>query len=150
MAQFVEYVTDYMSVKLITLSPDLDIQVATKILLDNKISGAPVIDSSGNLIGMLSEKDCIRLVIDGMYNQIPSGTGIVSEYMSRNIKTLDCKTTIVEASQQFLSTPYRRFPILEKGKLIGQISRRDVLKAIVKRSPKIDVVPSTWKGRVPV
>jgi len=149
MTQPIEYVTDYMSTQLITFLPTTDIQEATGVLLNNKISGAPVIDEGGNLVGMLSEKDCIRLLVDGHYNQIPTGTGTVADYMSRNIKTLDASSTIIEASYEFIGAPYRRFPILDNGKLVGQISRRDVLKAIVKRSPKIEVVPSSWKGRVP-
>lgn len=144
-----EYVTDYMTVKLITFKAEMDIQEATKVLLDNKISGAPVVDDDGLLIGMLSEKDCIRLLIDGHYNQRPAGTGTVADYMSRNIKTLNASTTIIDAAYDFLGSSYRRYPILKEGKLVGQISRRDVLKAIVKRSPKIAHVPSTWKGREP-
>ena len=149
MTHTVEFVTDYMSVKLISFSPEDDIQYATRTLLSNKISGAPVVDENGKLVGMLSEKDCIRLLMDGPYNQRPSGTGKVSEYMSRNIKTLPASTTIIKAAYEFMNSSYRRFPILDNGVLVGQISRRDVLKAIVKRRPKVDHVPSTWKARIP-
>ncbi len=149
MTHQIESVTDYMSIKLITFSPDDDIQYATQTLLSNQISGAPVVDDSGKLVGMLSEKDCIRLLMDGPYNQRPGGTGTVSDYMSRNIKFLPASTTIVEAAYEFTNSPYRRFPILDQGVLVGQISRRDVLKAIVKRKPKVKHVPSTWKARVP-
>ena len=149
MTNIKDYVTTYMSTKLIKFTPDMDIQHATQILLDNKISGAPVVDKSGRLIGMLSEKDCINLLLDGQYNQRPSGTGSVDDYMSKSIKTLDAGTSIMDAAYQFVNSPYRRFPVLESGKLVGQISRRDVLKAIVKRQPKIEMVPSSWKPRVP-
>ena len=149
MTSIKEYVTSYMSTKLIKFTPDIDIQVATQTLLDNKISGAPVVDHDGRLVGMLSEKDCINLLLDGQYNQRPTGTGTVNEYMSRKIKTLDANTSIIDAAYQFANSQYRRFPVLDNGKLVGQISRRDVLKAIVRRKPKINMIPSSWKPRVP-
>ena len=87
-----ESVTEYMTRKLITFTPDMDIKDATRTLLESKISGAPVVDHSGRLVGMLSEKDCIRLLIDGDYNQRPAGQGTVESYMSKNIKTLSSLT----------------------------------------------------------
>ena len=144
-----EFVTDYMTTKLITFQPKMDIREATQMLLYNRISGAPVVDDRGNLVGMLSEKDCINLLLDGQYNQRPTGTGTVADYMSKKIKTLAHDTSIMDAAYQFANSPYRRFPVLNHGKLVGQISRRDVLKAIVKRRPNITLVPSSWKPRVP-
>lgn len=144
-----EYVTDYMTRKLITFTPEVPIQEAIKSLLQNKISGAPVVDHSGRLVGMLSEKDCIRLLIDGEYNQRPSGQGTVADFMSKNIKTISSTASIEDAAYQFVNSPYRRFPVLEDKKLVGQISRRDVLKAVRKRRPNVDHVPSSWKARVP-
>ena len=144
-----EFVTDYMSTKLITFQPNMDIQEATQTLLYSKISGAPVVNERGDLVGMLSEKDCINLLLDGQYNQRPTGTGKVSDYMSKKIKTLAHDTSIMDAAYQFANSPYRRFPIINSGKLVGQISRRDVLKAIVKRRPNITLIPSSWKPRVP-
>ena len=99
---------------------------------------------------MLSEKDCIRLMLDGQYNQRPSESAQVKDYMSKNIKTLSATTTIVDAAYEFVHSRYRRFPVLEGKKLVGQISRRDVLQAIQDRTPVVDHVPSSWKNRVPV
>ncbi len=145
-----ESVTDYMSKELITFTPDIDIQDAIKTLLDNSISGAPVVDHTGRLVGMLSEKDCIRLLLDGDYNQRPGGQGTVQDYMSKNIKTLNSSATIQDSAYQFINSPYRRFPVLEGKKLVGQISRRDVLRAIDSRRPQVDHIPSSWKARIPV
>jgi len=69
----VEYVTDYMTKKLIIFHPEMDIQAANKSLLQNKISGAPVVDGKGKLVGILSEKDVIHLLVDSHYNQVPTG-----------------------------------------------------------------------------
>lgn len=145
-----EYVKDYMSTKLITFRPEMGIKEAISTLLKNSISGAPVVDKMGKLVGMLSEKDCIRLLVDGPYNQIPSGDGSVEDYMSKRIKTLSMDATIMEAAYEFVNCSYRRFPILDGKKLVGQISRRDVLRAIDNRHPDINHIPSTWKARVPV
>ncbi|HMQ07606.1 MAG TPA: CBS domain-containing protein [Saprospiraceae bacterium] len=142
-------VTKYMSTQLITFTPDVDIREATRILLKNNISGAPVVDKDGKLIGILSERDCIQLILDGDYNQIPYGSGTVRDYMSTQLKTIDASKTIVDAAYEFVNTPYRRFPVLEDGKLVGQISRRDILKAIDNISPKKTIVPDSWKPRKP-
>lgn len=144
-----ESVKDYMSTKLITFTPEVEIKEAIKTLLTNKISGAPVIDNTGKLVGMLSEKDCIRLLVDGPYNQIPTGDGLVKDYMSKRIKTLSHTSSIMDAAYEFVNCSYRRFPVLEGKKLVGQISRRDVLRAIDQRRPNVDHVPSSWKARVP-
>ena len=149
MTDQVEFVRDYMSTKLITFTPDIDIRLAIQTLLKHKISGAPVIDEQGILVGMLSEKDCIRVLIDGPYNQRPSAQGDVGDYMSRKIKTITAGSRIMDAAYQFVHTPYRRFPVLDNGKLVGQISRRDVLRAIDKRRPAVNQVPSSWKNREP-
>ena len=120
-----------------------------KIIVKKKISGAPVIDSTGKLIGLFSEKDCIRAVLEGPYNQRPSLTGTVGDFMSTEIRTMTSDKTVLDVALEFAHSQYKRFPVVENGKLIGQISRVDVLTAIMKISPEIRLVPSSWKGRVP-
>jgi len=144
-----ELVTDYMTTNLITFTPDIDIRDATKTLLQKQISGAPVVDRSGHLVGMLSEVDCIQTIVSGSYNQHPSGNGTVQEFMSANVHSISSNTTIDELAHKFVNSHYRRFPVVANGKLMGQISRRDVLKAILKRKPEVEHVPSSWKPRVP-
>ena len=142
-------VTQYMTKNLITFNPDMDIQDAMKILIKNRISGAPVVNEKYEMVGILSERDCIRTVVDGVYNQRPSGNGTVGEYMTRSIKSISSESTVMDAAYQFVHSPYRRFPVLENGKLVGQISRSDVLRAIEKHRPHIHMVPPTWQARQP-
>ena len=142
-------VTKFMATKLITFTPDLDVREAMKTILKNKISGAPVLDAQDNLVGMLSEKDCIQLIVDGMYNTRPGGKGTVGEFMTRSLTTIDASKTIMDAALVFTSTPIRRLPVVQNGKLIGQISRRDILTAIVKIKPEVKIVPDSWRGREP-
>lgn len=143
-------VTEFMTVKLITFKPDMDIQEATRSLLKNNISGAPVVNDDGDLVGVLSEHDCLKLILDGQYNQRPSGVGTVADYMSTEVRSLDVSTTISEAAYRFVNGHFRRFPITEDGRLVGQISRRDILKAVDKYQPKLNLVPDTWKARKPL
>lgn len=143
-------IRDFMATKLITFKADTPIQDAMNTIVKKKISGAPVVDSSGRLIGLVSEKDCIRAVLEGPYNQRPSMTETVGEYMSREVKTVLPDASIMDVALEFSHSNYKRFPVVENGRLLGQISRVDVLKAILKLGPKLNLVPSSWEGRVPV
>lgn len=119
---------DYMSADLITFDPDMDIHRAIKLLLENNISGGPVVDSQGNLVGLLTTKDCFKVAFTASYHQERSGR--VAEYMSREVETIDADMGIVDVAETFLKSRYRRFPVIAKGRLVGQISRYDVLKAL--------------------
>ncbi len=145
-----EPITKYMATKLITFKPDVDIRIAIATIVKNKISGAPVLNDKGDLIGMLSEKDCIRLIVEGIYNDQPGGTGTVGDFMSTELTTLNADKTILEAAYAFTNAAFRRFPVVDNGKLVGQISRRDILTAILKIHPMKKIIPDSWKGRVPV
>lgn len=143
-------VTDYMATKLITFRPDMDIRDAIDILLKKKISGAPVLDEKSQLVGMLSEADCLRILIEGPYNHEPSSANIrVGDYMSNSVKHIDAKKTILDAAYEFVHSGYKRLPVLEENRLVGQISRVDILKAIQKMKPAVKHIPDSWRGREP-
>lgn len=114
---------------LITFKPDQPIQDVISTIVGKKISGAPVLDDQHHLIGVISEKDCLRLIVDQAYNNMPAETRTVSDYMTTRVQSLSPKTNIVEAAILFLNSPIRRFPVVENDMLIGQVSRRDILKA---------------------
>lgn len=122
-------VADYMATKLITLPVNMEITQAMHVLLDNKISGAPVVDASGKLVGVLSRKDCLRACLHASYHQQMGH--YVYDYMSREVDTLPADLDIVGACERFINSNYRRFPVLREGRLVGQISRVDVLQALV-------------------
>ena len=119
---------DYMSAKPITVGPDMDIHQAIRLLLKNRISGAPVVDGQGNLIGIISKKDCLKVAFRAGYHKERAGP--VSDYMSRQVRTVEAGTDIVAVAEQFLKGPFRRFPVLADNRLVGQISRHDVLRAL--------------------
>lgn len=144
-----ESIRKHMATKLITFGPDTSIKEAMNTIVKKRISGAPVVDASGRLMGLLSEKDCIRAVLEGPYNQRPSLTENVIEFMSTEVRTMSPDKSIMDVAIEFAHSQYKRFPVVENGKLIGQISRVDVLAAILKVTPKVKRVPSSWKPRVP-
>jgi len=121
-------IDDYMSRDLISLTPGIEINHAMNILLDQRLSGAPVLDETGRLVGVLSKKDCLKAALHASYFQEWGGT--VRDYMSQNVETLEAGTDIVEAANAFLASPFRRFPVMRKGKLVGQVSRADILRAL--------------------
>ena len=119
-------VRDVMATDLVLLREDMDIYEAIRMLLRKKISGASVVNSDHELVGVISEKDCLRLFANAAYNMLPGGD--VGHYMAKEVKTIGPDEDIFAAASIFLSKPFRRLPVLEHGKLIGQISRRDVLE----------------------
>ena len=118
----------YMSANLVTLSPSTPILEAARQLVEQRISGAPVVDQQGNLVGLLSEKDCMRIALHAGYHSEAAGT--VAEYMHKDVKTVDAEQNIVDVAMMFIEDDYRRYPVMKDGRLVGQISRRDVLKAL--------------------
>ena len=121
-------VRDYMTRHLVTFRSDTDLFLAIDRLLEHRISGAPVVDSQGHLIGMISDDDCLRGILSGAYYEEVGGS--VSGYMSAQVETISPEADIIEVCQRFLCDTRRRFPVVEEGVLVGQISRRDVLRAV--------------------
>ncbi len=125
-------IKEFMAKQLITFQSDTPIETAMESFLENKISGAPVLDNQGNLVGVLSEKDCMRTLFESSYyNNLG---GFVREYMSTDLKTINIHDTLSSVADEFIKSRFRRFPVMEGDKLVGQISRRDILRAIVKLS----------------
>ncbi|MDH3220101.1 MAG: CBS domain-containing protein [Gammaproteobacteria bacterium] len=124
-------IEDYMATDLVTFSPEEDIVRAMRILLETRYSGAPVLDRDGQLVGVLSKKDCLAIVYNTAYHQ--DWGGRVEQYMSRKVETIDAASSILEAAEKFLNSSFRRFPVVRDGRLVGQISRFDILRAIDER-----------------
>jgi predicted transcriptional regulator len=128
---------DFMTTRLVTLFPDMDVFKAIDILVKKKISGAPVVGSDNRLLGTFSEKCCMQVLIDGAYDQLP--TSQVHAFMDKDPQVITEETGLLAVAQVFLITPRRRLPVVRDGKLVGQISRRDVIRIAatqVKKSPE--------------
>ena len=124
-----ENVSKYMAKNVIAFDPDQPVVEAIDIMLDKKISGGPVLNEKGELIGMLSEKDCLKIIVDRAYHNQPNQKSTVKDYMSVNVATVDINKDVAEVANMFLSNNFRRYPVVENGKLKGQVSRRDIMKA---------------------
>ena len=125
-------VNDWMTRRLITFRPDQTMDQVLDILLARKIAGGPVIDENSNLVGIISEGDCLKQVVKGKYNNVPTLSGNVSDYMATDVKTVSPDLNIFELAQMFLNMRIRRFPVMKDGKLVGQISQKDVMRAVIK------------------
>lgn len=122
-------VADYMSEHIATVKPETDVAVAFKIMLENKITSMPVVDQNGKLVGIFSEKDGMKVVVESAYNQGMSGK--VGDFMTRDPMVVDAEESLVDVAAKFQNTPIRSFPVFQGGSMVGMISRVDVMRALV-------------------
>ncbi len=113
---------------LVTLSPDMEVFSAIDVLLRKKISGAPVVDSHGAFLGVFSESCCMRVIINAAYENLPD-TGLMP-FVDADPPTITPDTDLLTICQTFLDQGVRRLPVIENGRLMGQISRRDVMRKV--------------------
>lgn len=121
-------VRDHMDTSVHTLNPDIEILEAVEFLLQHHVTGAPVVDEDNRLLGFFTEKECMKLLSTGISGDMPDGT--VGDYMSTAIRTISPNMDIYYTAGLFLQEPQRRFPVVEDGKLIGAITRFDILRVI--------------------
>ncbi len=123
-------VRDYMTPveKLVKFAPHTEVMAAINLLVKHHISGSPVVDAQGQVVGMLSEMDCMQVGLIAAEDSCVAGP--VSQFMKGNVIAVSPDDSLTQLAQMFLSKPFRRYPVMENGKLVGQISRSDVLKAI--------------------
>ncbi|NNL92549.1 MAG: CBS domain-containing protein, partial [Saprospiraceae bacterium] len=120
-------VEEYMTKDLITFKADTDINEVISSLLENRISGAPVLDDNGKVVGLIDDKDCLKVLYGSLYNQMPSTSETVSNYMSNVMKKINVNQSILDVAMLFASTPYKRLLVMDDNdNLIGQVSRRDI------------------------
>lgn len=122
-------VSDYMTTNLITFNPDQSIESVMQALIEHRISGGPVVNEKNEVIGIISQGDCIKQVSESRYYNMPMQDQTIEKHMVKNVETIDGNMNIFDAANKFLQAKRRRFPIVENGKLVGQISQKDVLKA---------------------
>ncbi len=128
-------VSDYMTKKLITFTADQSILEVMEVFAKNHISGGPVVDHRGAIVGIISESDCMKQISESRYFNMPILEKSVEIYMTKNVETIDSDKSIFDAATIFASNGRRRLPVIDiKGKLVGQISRKDIVVAALKLS----------------
>ena len=146
-----------MTRSLVTLRPEMSAVEAAELLTSRSISGAPVVDADGQLVGLLSEFDCLRAVAAADYQMDSHDTvETVAELMT---KAGDCHTVspdldLFGLAHEFVRLRVRRFPVIEDSRLLGQVSRRDALVAALKLRKELTRVrhhyPDYPSGRDPI
>lgn len=124
------FVRDFMHENPVKITPDATIDEAAKILIDNRISGLTVVDDEDNVVGVLSELDCLKATISSTYNEGNTGSGLVSEFMTKAVDSLSPDDDLVSVAQSMLNARQRRRPVVKGGKLVGQVSCRNILWAV--------------------
>ena len=121
-------VRDHMDTEVYSVKPESEILDAVGFLLEHRVTGAPVVDEDGHLVGMLTEKDCLKLIATGADANRPRGT--VADFMTTAVTTISPDTDVYYAAGLFLQQGFRRFPVVEAGRLVGAITRFDILRVI--------------------
>jgi len=121
-------VADYMKKDFLTLDPDMEILRAAKLLVKLDISGAPVLDKHGRLVGMLTERDCMQVALQGYYHGEPGG--LVKNHMSKNPEYVSPDKSILTLAEMFINGRFQRYPVVDNGRVVGVIARWDVMRAL--------------------
>ena len=122
-------VRDVMVKKPVVFTTGMDLLDAVRILVDKQISGAPVIDERGNLVGVLSERDFLRAAVIAGYHGERGGR--IEEYMTTEVEAVNANDSLLDVAAKFGETKYRRFPVIEDNRVVGIVARREVLRAVV-------------------
>jgi CBS domain-containing protein len=131
------FARDIMTKKLVTLKPHQTVQDAAQILVKRHLSGAPVVNLAGELVGILSELDCLGVVASGEYDQEDAAqVRRVEDLMTRDVHVVQSNTGIYVIVDRFMSLRVQRLPVVDDGKLVGLVTRRDVLHGIERLATK--------------
>lgn len=122
-------VRDFMAEHYATVNPDQSLAAAVRTILEYHQSAAPVVDAQQQLVGVLSEADCMRAtLLEGYFNE---GVALVKDQMSAELDTVSPDEELSSVSDMFLKNNRRMMPVVEAGILVGIISRQDILKALI-------------------
>jgi CBS domain-containing protein len=118
----------------LTINQDANILQAVELIVEYKLTGLTVTDDKGGVVGILSEIECLEAILDSIYNDGDAEHYLVKEVMKTNVNSCAPGDGIVEVAQDMLRTRQRRRPVIEDGKLIGQVSSSNVLWALMEYS----------------
>lgn len=116
---------DIMTKDVITIRPDIFLDKAIKKLIENKISGMPVVDENEKMIGIISEKDILNFAFCGYLRSTK-----VKEAMSKDVIYFEPETRIEKIAVAISKNHFRRVPIIKEGKVVGIVSRRDIIRNV--------------------
>jgi len=114
-----------MNTRVISISQNEDLYEAINMMALNNITGLPVVDENENLVGIITEKDVLTL----LYN-LDDKPGLVRDFMTSEVVCFDQEDDLNDVVDALRTNPFRRVPILNDGRLVGIISRRDIIAYI--------------------
>ncbi len=126
-------IQDYMKKDILILDPEMDVLRAAQLLLKANITGAPVLDEHGRLVGILTERDFMQVALQGFYHGEPGGQ--VKKHMSRDPQYVSPDESILTVAEMFIQERFQRYPVLDNGRLVGVIVRQDVMRALAEYYP---------------
>lgn len=135
-------IRDVMSPEVVTIGPDATVAETIEFLTENHIGGAPVVSRNGELVGMISELALIDVVFDEAVKQAP-----ISKFMTVELQIVYPDEPLTRAAQLFALYAFRRLPVVQDGKLVGILTRRDLMNFalrtnLVLSDPLIELIPS--------
>ena len=128
MTSSVSTVADHMRRDVASVSPEVDAYEAINLLLTHHVSALPVITEDGNLVGILSERACLEAFISAEYYESPPQ--LVKDLMTEEVVSVEHDADIMKVAALFSQKKFHHFPVLQNGRLVGQISRRGVIRAL--------------------
>lgn len=120
-----------MHKKPVTVRPETLLSEAIELIMEHRITGLTVTDEEGYIKGIISELDCLRGMLSNIYNDGKGNHGTVAEYMTTDVLTCSPDEDIVKVGQSMLADRHRRRPVVQNGKLVGQLSCRNILWAMM-------------------
>lgn len=134
-------VKDTMRTRVVSVRPDATVEEAIRTLLAHDVSGAPVLDDEGRLLGIISEFQLLEVVYDPNLKAAP-----VRDFMTKDVITVDETALLATVANMFIMHRIRRVPVVREGQVVGVVSRRDLLRYIVDTGAKIDNFFDELKG----
>ena len=132
-------VSDIMTRQLILFNPTQTIHEVMEAFIKHKISGGPVVNNDGDLVGVISEADCMKEISDSRYFNMPILDKSVAHFMTKKVDTIAANTSVFDAAALFSKSSRRRYPVMEKNILVGQVSRKDIVIAA------LNMKSQTWR-----
>src|SRR6056300_952635 len=132
-------VADVMTIQLVIFKPEQSIHEVMRAFIKHRISGGPVVDESGKLVGVISEADCMKEISDSRYFNLPILDKSVAHFMTKKVDTIEANTSVFDDAALFSKSSRRRYPVIENNQLVGQVSRKDIVIAA------LEMKSQTWQ-----
>ena len=132
-------VSDIMTHQLIVFKPEDTIHEVMAAFIKHRISGGPVVNEEGQLVGVISEADCMKEISDSRYFNMPILDKSVSYFMTKEVDTIESNMSVFDAAALFSKSSRRRYPVMEGKRLVGQVSRKDIVIAA------LNMKSNTWR-----